>query len=175
MTDRVYHCPICGMVYSSLSDMYECAKACEAKEKEEDTRAERERDEREIQALIDDLKDVIANYNETYQGYGYCIEVSRITPNSQASAATRSYTVKGNKVDKDSFESFLKKNIGIKEPQNREWRRATESNSLESVLNHIVEDEDVELFNLICGKNYTKQDYLKNLMKFSEELNKRFK
>ena len=66
--ERIYHCPICGKTYTSLTEMYNCARSCEAKEIANESKLETERKEAEKAILnqYEKLKTDIHNYNLKY-------------------------------------------------------------------------------------------------------------
>lgn len=71
-----YYCPICGKMYTDLSQMYNCAVECEKKEKTKAAvakinEAKRTNAEAEIKATYDALIKKITKYNNTFKDYNY--------------------------------------------------------------------------------------------------------
>lgn len=71
-----YYCPICGKMYTDLSQMYNCAVECEKKEKIKAAVAKineekRKKAEAEIKATYDVLIKKIGYYNDTFKDYSY--------------------------------------------------------------------------------------------------------
>lgn len=96
MKNRVYHCPICGKTYASLTDMYHCAQLCESKERARESQAEIERAnaELDIASKYEKLKAAIAKYNAKYKEYSYELVLKHEGPTLAASSLSATATAK---------------------------------------------------------------------------------
>lgn len=106
-------CPICGKEYETIGEVTTCLQAHEEAEKA--ATAKQEADEMEFAQEVvieafEDLKEVVAEYNEKY-GNTFSVSLnanySKETPTSKTTSSSK-YTY-------GSLEDFLKKNLDIED------------------------------------------------------------
>lgn len=72
---RIYQCPICNKKYTALQPMIDCAKKCEAQEREaEEKRIKQEAQEKLIEQTYADIQRVYKELNNKVKAYNRLIE-----------------------------------------------------------------------------------------------------
>lgn len=104
-----YYCPICGKMYTDLSQMYNCAVECEKKEKTKAAvtkanEAKRVNAEAEIKATYDALIKKITKYNNTFKDYSYSCTLRH----SGKTLAAQNVSIKEKEIDNKTLDKWIK-------------------------------------------------------------------
>lgn len=179
MKERIYHCPICGKTYASLSDMYNCAQVCEAKEKAEKITKERDDAEAALIKKFTELEQEIVKFNTKYKDSFPEIKLSRgntLSDNieSKRKQNTPSFNC-ANKNEKiktsteDSLETFLKNTLGFEETK-KSTSIPVSREQMKRDIKEMVNSNTVEAINHLFGADYTMEDLINDLADVGESL-----